>query len=97
MKDLFCSDIKIEENFVKNSIRCSFATGNQQCTVGFIVAGKARPMTLLKGNELDDENAIEIDCILRKPRDSEVFNEIIVGDEQIMEKLDGVPSFMLAL
>lgn len=87
IKDLFSSDIRIEEDFVKNSIRCSFATGNQQCTVGFIVAGKARPMTLLKGNELDDEKAVGIGCILRKSRKSDMFSEIVVGNKQSIEKL----------
>ena len=43
--------------FERNRIRCALAAGNVSATLGFVVAGKAKPMTLLKGNELNTAKA----------------------------------------
>lgn len=55
-----------EGDFEKNKSRCTLAAGNISATLGFFVAGKARPMTLLKGNELNMSKAKKLDLVLRK-------------------------------
>lgn len=50
--NMFSMGTSVEEDFEKNRIRCSLAAGNVSATLGFFVAGNAKPMTLLKGNEL---------------------------------------------
>jgi len=56
----------MEEDFAKNRIRCSLAAGNASATLGFVVVGKAKPMTLLKGNELNTAKAKKLDLVLRR-------------------------------
>jgi hypothetical protein len=74
------SDALVEENFTKNQIKCSFATTDNQCTIGFIDETKSRPMSLLKGNELDYTKARSINLLLRKHISKEKFDEIIIGN-----------------
>lgn len=50
--NMFSMGTSVEEDFEKNRIRCALAAGNVSATLGFFVAGSAKPMTLLKGNEL---------------------------------------------
>ena len=81
MKDIFNGTTKVEEDFEKNRIRCSFAAGSIDFTLGFVVTDdKARPKTLLKGDEINKEKSCSIDCILRKHRSSKHFNELLFGD-----------------
>ena len=81
MKNLFNGTAKIEEDFEKNRIRCSFAAGSADCTLGFVITDdKARPKTLLKGDEIDKEKSCTIGCVLRKKRSSKHFNELLFGD-----------------
>lgn len=40
-----------EESFRKNRVICSFATADGNCTLGFSNSQKARPKSLIKGNE----------------------------------------------
>lgn len=77
--NMFDSETTVEEDFTKNRIHCSFATENVSATLGFIVSGKAKPMTLLKGNELDRQRAKKLDVVLRRKCGEKEFDEIIVG------------------
>ena len=70
----------VEEDFEKNRIRCALATGNTNATLGFVVAGKAKPMTLLKGNELNTSRAKKLDVVLRRKKGETEFADIILGD-----------------
>lgn len=72
--------IKIQESFSKNKVHCSFATSDNVCTLGFIDTGKSRPMTLLKGNDLDLNKAKDVSLVLRKSTGKEKFDEIIIGN-----------------
>ena len=82
--NMFSSGAIVEEDFVKNRIRCSVATSNENVTLGFTVAGKAKPMTLLKGNELDATKSQSLELVLRKVREEDKYTEIIVGNENIL-------------
>ena len=75
-----------EEDFVKNRIRCGLATSNINVTLGFVVVGKAKPMTLLKGNELDVTKAKPLDLVLRKMPGESNFKEVIVGCETALRE-----------
>lgn len=78
MMTLMKSDVQVEEEFRKNRVSCSFATADGNCTLGFSESKKARPKSLIKGNEL--KNPGTVDLILRKTTGSLYFNEVIVGD-----------------
>lgn len=82
--ELFKPGLQIEENFKKNKIVCSFATADGACTLGFSGSIKARPKSLIKGNELNNPKPVEI--ILRKKVGEELFNEIIVGNKTLLKK-----------
>lgn len=84
--DIFSGGTIAEEDFVKNRIRCALTTSNTNVTLGFMVVGKAKPMTLLKGNELDSEKAKSLDLVLRKTRGEYVFKEILVGSEEVLSE-----------
>lgn len=84
--NMFCVGTSVEEDFEKNRIRCSFAAGNTSATLGFIVAGKAKPMTLLKGNELNSAKAKKLDLVLRRKSGETQFDEMLIGTaEQLRE------------
>ena len=83
---MFSVGTSVEEDFEKNRIRCSLAAGNVSATLGFIVAGNAKPMTLLKGNELNSSKAKKLDLVLRRKAGETKFSKIIIGDtEQLLE------------
>lgn len=84
MMNLFNGNIKVEESFVKNHISCIFATADAKCTLGFISTPKSRPMTLLKGNELDKTKMKDVDLLLGKEKGKEKFDEIIIGDSEAL-------------
>ena len=77
--DMFNVGTSVEEDFTKNRIRCSLAAANISATLGFIVAGKAKPMTLLKGNELNLTKAKKLDLVLRRKSGEEKFSEMLIG------------------
>lgn len=81
---LFKPGLLAEENFKKNKIVCSFATADGACTLGFSESTKARPKSLIKGNELKNPKPVEI--ILRKKVGEKLFNEIIVGNRILLKK-----------
>ncbi len=79
----------VEEDFIKNVVRCSLASSNHSCTVGFISTPFARPMTLLKGNELDSSKAKPIKLALSKPRNAIEYSSILVGsDNSLLESYE---------
>ena len=77
--DMFNVGTSVEEDFTKNRIRCSLAAADISATLGFIVAGKAKPMTLLKGNELNLTKAKKLDLVLRRKSGEEKFSEMLIG------------------
>lgn len=78
--DMFSIGTTVEEDFEKNRIRCALAAGNVSATLGFVVAGKAKPMTLLKGNELNTAKAKKLDLVLRRKSGDSRFDEMLIGD-----------------
>lgn len=94
MMTLMKSDVQVEEGFRKNRVMCSLATADGNCTLGFSESKKARPKSLIKGNEL--KNPRTVDLILRKTAGSSFFNEIVVGDiatlKQFREKIENIVS-----
>lgn len=94
MMTLMKADIQVEEGFKKNRVSCSLATADGRCTLGFSESKKARPKSLIKGNELKNPRAV--DLILRKKAGDTLFNEIVVGDQskldQLKEKIEGLVS-----
>ena len=80
--NMFTVGTSVEEDFEKNKIRCTLVAGNISATLGFFVAGKARPMTLLKGNELNMSKAKKLDLVLRKKTGELKFSKILLGDEK---------------
>jgi len=89
MMNLFQGDVLVEETFTRNQIICTFATADNKCTLGFIDSSKSRPMSLLKGNELNTQRAKKIRSLLRKHITREKFDEIIIGNSKtLMEYYD---------
>ena len=85
----------VEEDFEKNRIRCALAAGNVSATLGFVVAGKAKPMTLLKGNELSSAKAKKLDLVLRRKSGESRFTEIQIGDgERLAEHKDALSGLL---
>ncbi|MCM1263619.1 MAG: PBECR4 domain-containing protein [Butyrivibrio sp.] len=99
--DIFNVDTYVEEDFEKNRIRCALAAGNISTTLGFVVLdkAKAKPMTLLKGNELNLAKAEKLDLVLRRKSGEVKFSEIIIGtSERLLEHrkaLSGLLSYEL--
>lgn len=84
--DIEASNVKVEEDFEKNAIRCSFAAGNNNVTLGFTISDNVRPKTLLKGYELNDSNAYPIDLVLRKNSGDNKFDTLIYGKKEICQE-----------
>lgn len=82
MFDSFASIVKIEEDFQKNAIKCSFAAGSQNVTFGFSISEKVRPKTLLKGYELNNSKAFPIDIVLRKSSGKDKFDTLLFGKKE---------------
>lgn len=94
--DIFKVGTFVEEDFAKNRIRCSLAAGNSSVTLGFVVKGKAKPMTLLKGNELDTVKAKKLDLVLRRKSGESCFTEIVSGDEKRLAEYKTVLSGLIS-
>lgn len=80
MLKLFESSLMAEEGFEKNNVRCTFATTDGQYTIGFIDADKARPKTLIKGNELKADKSQPVLFSLRKKCSNALYDEIVYGE-----------------
>lgn len=83
--NIFSENSKVEEDFNKGKINCSFAAGNTYCTLGFTLAQKSKPKTLLKGYLLNENKAKPLDLVLRKPKTDKKFNEILIGNNETLE------------
>ena len=87
--DIFNVGTSVEEDFEKNRIRCALAAAKSSVTLGFVVAGRVKPMTLLKGNELNSTKAKKLDLVLRRKTGENRFTEILIGDgERLAEHKD---------
>lgn len=84
--DMFSVGTLMEEDFAKNRIRCSLAAGNASANLGFVVVGKAKPMTLLKGNELNTTKAKKLDLVLRRKFSEVNFSEILIGSGKCLRE-----------
>lgn len=84
MMELFRNGTQVEEKFKKNRITCSFATANGSCTLGFSETERSRPKSLIKGNELKNPKTVEL--VLRKKSGEAFFDEVLVGDEEALDK-----------
>lgn len=78
-KLISCSSL-IEENFQKNAVSCAIASSDGLCTLGFAATPKARPKTLLIGNELNISKASSIKIILKKSRLEKLFDNVQSGE-----------------
>ena len=86
LMNMIGKDMVAQEDFSKNHIACAMATTDCYVTVGFVETGKARPMTLLLGDELDWSKVQAVDLVLRKKVGEAFFSEIIVGDADAIKK-----------
>lgn len=84
MMALFQDGLQAEENLKKNRVSCVFATADGSCTLGFCESKKARPKSLIKGNELKNPSSVEL--ILRKKTGETLFNDIVLGDMKAIDK-----------
>lgn len=84
MMNLFKTGLLAEESFEKNKIFCSFAAADGRCTLGFSDSEKARPKSLIKGNELSNPKIV--DLVLRKKSGTESFDEFVIGDASVLNK-----------
>ena len=93
--DIFNVGTSVEEDFEKNRIRCALAAGNVSVTLGFVIAGKAKPMTLLKGNELNSAKAKKLDLVFRRKSGENRFTEMLIGDEnRLLEHKDALANLL---
>ena len=86
IQNIFSSSSFIEEDFSKGNIRCSFATANSVCTLGFSISKVVKPKTLLKGNILNPIKSYPIDIVFRKKRSDDKFTTLLVGNESVLTK-----------
>lgn len=82
--NIFTSTSLVEEDFQKNNIQCSFATSQGTSTLGFTSLGRARPMTLLKGNLLNPMKSKNISLVLRKKSGETKYTDIIFGTPETL-------------
>lgn len=85
---MFGGALLVEESFQKNRVKCSFAAGDNSYTLGFTLASDClitRPMTLLKGFELDKTKTKSVDIILRRQFGQNMFDTILLGNESQLE------------
>lgn len=84
MMTMMAEGLQAEEDFKKNKIVCSFATADGNLTLGFTESPKARPKSLIRGNELS--NPKPVDLILRRKTGSEQFDELVLGNTKTFDK-----------
>lgn len=82
-------NLYVQERFKKNRVICSLGATDSVCTTGFITSSnrqtaKAFPKTLMKGNELKNPQKVEL--LLRRKSGCEKFDEIIIGDRELVKK-----------
>ncbi len=80
MVSMFSGDnILVQANFKKNQIVCAFASTDGICTLGFSKSG--HPKSLLRGDYLDLTNRYDVDAIIRRDRDSELFDTLVLKND----------------
>lgn len=84
MMKLFRPGLQTEESFKKNRVICSFAIADGNCTLGFSESEKARPKSLIKGNELRNPEPVEL--VLKRKSGAKFFDEIVIGNEAALRK-----------
>lgn len=85
----------IEESFQKNSVSCTIASSDGSCTLGFIAVPKARPKTLLSGDELDHSKAAPIKVILSKDRSTAQFSSVQSGNlEDLVPQYESIKTLL---
>lgn len=87
MMDLFREGLQAEEGFKKNKIVCSFAAADSNCTLGFTDSGKARPKSLIWGNELKNPKPVEL--VLKRKAGAELFDQVVIGSREALNKYRG--------
>ena len=59
ISSVFCDEVLVQEDFVKNKIFCKLATTNSTCTIGFTGGERSLwPRTILNKNRLDESRPI---------------------------------------
>ncbi len=84
--NIFSEGTLVEEDFVRNTVRCSFAAGTTTCTLGFTTTRITVPMSLLSGNKIDLSKAGMLDLILRRRKGGVKFDKIILGNNEMVLK-----------
>lgn len=74
-------EINVQEKFIKNNIVCSFATSDDKCTLGFILDRNSKPLTLLKGNVLD--NPIPVELVFEKDFQNDTILNILLNKNNL--------------
>ena len=87
MMGLFREGLQAEEGFKKNKVICSFAAESSNCTLGFTDSEKARPKSLIWGNELKKAKPVEL--VLKRRSGAELFDEIVIGSREDIDKYRG--------
>ena len=83
----------IRQNFIGN--RMTVEALVYGFVLGFVVAGRAKPMTLLKGNELNSAKEKNLDLVLRRKSGESKFAEILIGDgERLAEHKDALSDLL---
>ena len=82
-------NLYVQERFKKNGVICSLGATDSVCTTGFIKSSnrqtaKAFPKTLMKGNEL--KNSKKVELLLCRKNGCEKFDEIIIGNRELVKK-----------
>ena len=86
LSSLFEAETLVEEDFVKNRVKCTFAAGKTACTLGFASSFPSKPQSLMKGNQLNADKAKTAELVLRRKRGESVFDEIVFGDNEAIAK-----------
>ena len=86
LSSLFEAETLVEEDFVKNRVKCTFAAGKTACTLGFASSFPSKPQSLMKGNQLNADKAKTAELVLRRKRGEKVFDEIVFGDNEAIAK-----------
>lgn len=87
MMDLFREGLQAEEGFKKNKIVCSFAAADSNCTLGFTDSAKARPKSLIWGNELKNPKLVEL--VLKRKSGAGLFDQVVIGSREVLNKYRG--------
>lgn len=86
LASIFENETLVEEDFVKNRVRCAFAAGKTSCTLGFAKSVPSKPQSLMKGNQLNPSAAKAVEVVLRRKRGDETFDEIVHGEMDTLIK-----------